>query len=170
MRCAAFEKRITATVAYDVLDDGFEVMTSVFPALVCKTIWTAFRHHSSGLINLLTGRIRKKSILADWALSQGMYITVTQTPYEFYKNLSQHSLTGLEDHLTQDVLLLAGEKDHYIPTNQYYRLKGNIHHARSLTCRLFTEAEGGGQHCQIGNHMLAVDTILKWLDQVYGTH
>lgn len=167
LRSAAFEKRITAAAAYDVMDNGFEVMTSVFPAPVCKLIRAAFRHGNGGFINRLTGLIRKKSILADWALSQGMYITGTKTAYEFYQNLAKHTLSGIEDNLTQDILLLAGEKDHYIPTNQYYRLKGRIRHARSLTFRLFTEAEGGGQHCQIGNHMLAVNTILDWLDQVY---
>lgn len=170
LRCAAFDKRITAAAAYDVMDNGFELMTNVFPALICKIIRMAFRHHNGALINRLMGRIRKKSILADWALSQGTYITGTKTAYEFYENLSKHSLAGIEDNLTQDILLLAGEKDHYIPTNQYYRLEEGIHHAHSLTCRLFTEKEGGSQHCQIGNHMLAVDTILVWLDQVYGAH
>ncbi|WP_457942492.1 alpha/beta fold hydrolase [Caproiciproducens sp. LBM24188] len=170
LRSSAFEKRITAAVAYDVMDNGFEVMTNVFPALVCKLIRTAFRHHNSRLINRLTDIIRRKSILADWALSQGMYITGTKTAYEFYQNIFQHKLSGIEDNLTQDILLLGGEKDHYIPTDQYYRLKENIRHARSLTCRLFTEAEGGEQHCQIGNHMLALDTILDWLDQIYGVN
>lgn len=166
LRSAAFEKRITAVVAYDVMGNGFEVMTNVFPAPVCKLIRTAFRHQNGRLINRLTGLIRKRSILADWALSQGMYITGTKTAYEFYQNLSRHTLAGLEDSLTQDILLLAGETDHYVPMGQYYCLKENIRHSRSLTCRLFTEAEGGEQHCQIGNHMLAVDTILNWLDQI----
>lgn len=168
LRSAAFDKRITAAVAYDVMDNGLEVMTHVFPALICKLIRAAFRHRNGSFINRLTDLIRKKSILADWALSQGMYITGTKTAYELYQNLAKHTLSGVEDKLTQEILLLAGEKDHYIPTGQYYRLKRNIPHARSLIGRLFTEAEGGGQHCQIGNHMLAVNTILNWLDQVYG--
>lgn len=165
LRSAAFDKRITAAAAYDVMDNGFEVMTNVFPKPICAMIQAAFRHRNAGFINRLTGLIRKKSILADWALSQGMYITGTKTAYEFYRNLSRHTLSGIEDLLTQDILLLAGESDHYIPACQYERLKGAIRHARSLTCRLFTKAEGGEQHCQVGNHMLAVNTILSWLDQ-----
>lgn len=168
LRCAAFEPRITAAVAYDVMDNGLEVMTSVFPKPVCRLIQWALRHGNRKLVNGLTSRIRKRSILADWALSQGMAITGTKTAFSFYEALSRHTLSSIEDRLTQDILLLAGEKDHYIPVNQYFRLKENLHHTRSLTCRLFTEAEGGEQHCQIGNHMLAVNTILDWLDQVYG--
>jgi hypothetical protein len=63
------------------------------------------------------------------------------------------------------VLLLAGERDHYIPRNQFYRLKRSLPNTRCLTSRLFTEAEGGEQHCQIGNIPLAVNTILDWLDK-----
>ncbi|WP_195984445.1 alpha/beta hydrolase [Clostridium sp. D33t1_170424_F3] len=165
LRSAAYEKRISAVVAYDVMDNGLEVMTNVFPALVCQIIRLAYRNKWKRLLNGLAGMIAKKSVLADWALSQGMYITGTETPFEFYQNLSHHNLLGVTDLITQDVLLLAGEKDHYIPSNQFYRLKGSIHNAKSLTCRSFTTAEGGEQHCQIGNHMLAVHTIINWLNQ-----
>lgn len=62
------------------------------------------------------------------------------------------------------MLLLAGEKDHYIPICQFERCKKNIINAKSLTARCFTIEEGGEQHCQIGNHELAIDTMLKWIN------
>ena len=76
-------------------------------------------------------------------------------------------MDGITGHYTQDILLLAGEKDHYIPLSQFWRLKEKVHSDKSVTSRLFTEAEGGEQHCQIGNHMLAMNTILDWLDDVF---
>jgi len=66
--------------------------------------------------------------------------------------------------VNQDVLLLAGEADHYVPVAQFHRQRDALVHARSLSCRLFTAAEGGEQHCQVGNHRLAVDEIVRWLD------
>lgn len=167
LRNAAFEKRITSVVAYDVMDNGFEVMTNVFPRVLCKIIRLAYRHKNEKLINAFVARLRKRSVLADWALSQGMYITGTKTPYGFYQELSKHMLQGVSENITQDVLLLAGEKDHYIPLDQFCRLKENLPSAKSLTCRLFTEAEGGGQHCQVGNHLLAVNTIIDWLNKYF---
>lgn len=167
LRSAAYEKRISAVVAYDVMDNGLEVMTNVFPSLICKMIRLAYHCEWKRLINGLTAIIARKSVLADWALSQGMYITGTGSPFEFYQNLSYHNLAGVTDLITQDVLLLAGEKDHYIPLNQFYRLKNSIHNANSLSYRLFTTAEGGEQHCQVGNHMLAVNTIIDWLKQKF---
>lgn len=166
LRCAAFDKRITAAVAYDVMDDGLEVMTNIFPKPIRKLLRFAYIHHWAGLINAITTRIRKKSILADWALSQGMHITGTETTFDFYETLSKHTLKTMTNPFTQDILLLAGECDHYIPIQQFHRLKKGIHSNRSVTCRLFTESEGGEQHCQIGNHMLAVDLIMDWLDSL----
>lgn len=165
LRSAAFEKRIKAAVAYDVMDDGLEVMTNIFPPLIGRIVRFAFCHRQKKLVNGLVERLQKRSILADWALTQGMYITGTATPCDFYESLSQHNLNGAAERITQDVLLLAGEKDHYIPAGQFYRTQRNLKNAKSLTCRLFTEDEGGEQHCQIGNHMLAVNFITGWLDQ-----
>lgn len=167
LRSAAFDKRIAAAAAYDVMDDGLEVMTHIFPAPICKFLRLAYRRQWKSAINLITDQLRKKSILADWALSQGMYITGTKTAYAFYQALSKHTLKNVADQLTQDILLLAGESDHYIPTGQFYRLKGRIRRARSLTDHLFTKAEGGEQHCQIGNHSAAVNVVLNWLDDVF---
>lgn len=166
LRCAAFDKRIVAAAAYDVMDDGLEVMTNIFPMPICQLLRLAYDHHWAGLIKTITNHIRKKSILADWALSQGMHITGTKTVFAFYENLSKHTLRNITKPFTQDILLLAGESDHYIPIRQFHRLKKRIHSNRTITCRLFTRSEGGEQHCQIGNHMLAVDTIVNWLDSL----
>lgn len=168
LRSAAFEKRIKAVIAYDVMDNGFEVMTHIFPSILCKIIRAAYFIKSAEIINRLVGKIQKKSILADWAISQGMYITGTPTPYAFYESISHHTLRGITAQITQDVLLLAGEKDHYIPSRQFYRLKKNLPNAHTLTCRMFTEKEGGEQHCQIGNHLIAVNYIINWLNQYFG--
>lgn len=167
LRSAAFETRIKAAVAYDVMDDGFEVMTHIFPFPICQAVRFAYHHQCEKAVNGMVDRMRKKSILADWAFSQGTYITGTATPYAFYENISKHTLHGVTHRITQDVLLLAGEKDHYIPSQQFYRLKKNLPHAHSLTCRLFKESEGGEQHCQIGNHFIAVHYMISWLDTHY---
>ncbi|NNU78458.1 alpha/beta hydrolase family protein [Clostridium estertheticum] len=166
LRSAAFEKRITAVVAYDVMYNGFEVMTNIFPSFIKKVVRWLYHNDRKSMLNLLIKLLRRKSIMADWALSQGMYITGTHDSYNFYKELSKHTLKNICNKIDQDVLLLAGEKDHYIPVEQYDQLRVQIHNDRSLTCRLFTNAEGGEQHCQIGNHMLAINEIIKWLDQV----
>lgn len=36
-----------------------------------------------------------------------------------------------------------------------------------MPARLFTAAEGGEQHCQVGAHQLAVEAIIRWLDGLF---
>ena len=164
MRAAAFEKRISAVVAYDVADDGLEIMTNVFPPILRRLIRWVFAHKQEKLVNHLVRFAIHKSVLADWALSQGQYITHTKSPYRFYQEVQKHTLRGVCDRITQDCLLLAGEKDHYIPIDQFERLQSSLPNARSVKKCVFTQAEGGEQHCQIGNHQLALNEITQWLE------
>ena len=65
LRSAAFEKRIRHVVAYDAMDDGLEVMTHIFPGLICRYVRKLIKSgNETKLIKVLT-RIAKKSLLAD---------------------------------------------------------------------------------------------------------
>ena len=166
LESAANEPRISKVAAYDVLDDGLEVMTNVYPSPVKNVIRALIKGKHAKAVNFLCSRIGNKSVIADWMLSQGMYITGSHTPYEMYQRLTKHNLKDKLQNIKQDVLLLAGEKDHYVPGGQFERCKDGIRNAKSLTTRMFLESEGGHQHCQIGNHTIATDYIMKWLDSL----
>ncbi|RFZ78618.1 alpha/beta fold hydrolase [Lacrimispora amygdalina] len=167
VRAAAFEPRIKAVAAFDVLENGFLCMTNIFPSVLKYMVRYLVLHRKKRTANLILRFLRKKSLIADWAMMQGMYITGTKTPYDFYRELLKHSLPqDVCDKLTCHVLLLAGKKDHYIPNDQFYRLSDKIKHAKSLSTRMFTKAEGGEQHCQTGNYQLAVDEILDWMNHI----
>jgi dipeptidyl aminopeptidase/acylaminoacyl peptidase len=95
-----------------------------------------------------------------------MYITGSSTPYEMYLKLEKHNLRDQLQNIKQDVLLLAGEKDHYVPRDQFERCRNEITNAHSITARMFLESEGGHQHCQIGNHTIATRYIMDWIDSI----
>lgn len=164
LRAAAYEKRISKVVAYDVLYDGFDCMTNPLPKGVKLLVQCLFRIKAKGMINSIIGSLMKKKIIIHWAVSHGQYITGTQTPYDFYRHLMQHTLKDIMPNIRCDVLLLAGEHDHYIPSHHYAILMQGLTQAKSLSGKLFTEAEGGAEHCQIGNHALATDYIMNWLE------
>lgn len=84
----------------------------------------------------------------------------------FYRQIQKHNLRGVSDKITQDCLLLAGQKDHYIPRAQFERLRVSLPHARTVTLRMFTQPEGGEQHCRIGNHKVAMREIIQWLKRM----
>jgi len=164
LRAAAKDKRIKRVVAYDVLYDGLDVQFSILnkkAKLVMKTLYTM---KCSVIINRLIRGAMNKSHLSRWAIEHGMYITGTLSPYSFYKSIEKHTLKNITKEIDQDVLLLAGEMDHYIPVQHFEILNRELIHA-NVTSRLFTKEENGEQHCQVGNYELAIDTIIDWLNK-----
>ena len=94
-----------------------------------------------------------------------MFITNSSTPAEWNSILERYSVSDIAHRIRQDVLLLAGEKDHMIPLKEYHKNMASLTNARSLTGQVFTEAEHAQNHCQIGNLGLALDVILQWVEE-----
>lgn len=71
LRSAAFDQRIQRVVAYDVLDDGLSVITNVFPLFIRQLVRFDVFHNRKEHLNRLCQKIAKKSLLADWMMTQG---------------------------------------------------------------------------------------------------
>ena len=114
LRSAAFEKRISKAVAFDVLYDGFDCMTNPFPKTLKAFLRFLFYIKAKNIINTIIGFAMKKKLIVNWAVSHGQYITGTNSPHDFYVHLKNHTLRGIMEKIECDILLLAGEHDHYI--------------------------------------------------------
>src|SRR6202034_4547533 len=82
------------------------------------------------------------------------------------KHYQRYEAASISSHLTQDVLLMAGAEDHYVPVHQLPDQIATLTHVRSLTARLFTRAEQAQNHCQTGNMGLAFYVILDWMESL----
>lgn len=166
LRAAAYTKRITHAVCFDVLYDGLDVQMQLMKEPIRSLFRLLYKARAKQVINFLVEKKMKKDQLANWGISHGMYITGTNSPYEFYQAIEKHTLKGLLGRIDQQVLLLAGEEDHYVPTWHFAEVKKQLSQAR-VTARLFTKEEKGEQHCRVGNYSLAIDYILNWLQSNY---
>jgi len=162
LRAAAYEKRITHVVCFDVCYDGLDVQFHLIKQPLRLMFKVLFYLKLKRIINKLVYRKMRKDPLAQWGISHGMYITATTSPYDFYKAIEKHTLKNILTHINQHVLLLYGEKDHYIPRWHFDHLQDNLPFA-NVTARLFTVEEGGEQHCRVGNYTLATQYIKNWL-------
>lgn len=166
LKAAVFDKRITHVISYGGCYDGLDVQLSFLKKPV-KLLFKGLLHFKfKRIINKLVSSKMKKDNLANWAISHGMYITGATTPYEFYRLIEKHTLKDQLHKIHQKVLLLAGENDHYIPGWQHAYSVKHLSSA-DVTGRMFSEVEGGEQHCQVGNYDLAIGTIIKWLKEKY---
>jgi fermentation-respiration switch protein FrsA (DUF1100 family) len=66
--------------------------------------------------------------------------------------------------VTQEVLILTGRKDHFIPFKMHRMQVEALTNARSVTARVFTKETQAHNHCQNGNFRLALETMVQWLD------
>ena len=166
MRAAAFEPRISRFIAFDVLDDFFECVSSRRGAMLSWFARFALAAGMDSSLDRLFGALMHRDRLADWGVKQGMHVMGVRSPSAFLRETRRYRTESISKRVKQDVLLLAGEDDHFVPGHQLNRQARALTSARSVTTRLFTAREGAAAHCQVGNMPLVRKTMLDWLSRV----
>jgi pimeloyl-ACP methyl ester carboxylesterase len=145
-RAAAFEHRIDGVVAYDVCFDLYEAAARTFGAV-----------KQNPLILKNPG--------ASWAYHNALWTMGTTGVNQTLEAFSHYKLASIADRIRQDVLILAGTEDHFIPFHQVADFERSLVNARSVTTRIFDRASGGGEHRQCGNTSLVHAAVFDWLPQ-----
>ena len=158
-RVAAFDSRFDGVVAFDVLFDMGEAAWRYVPPLV---VWLA----AHGMVALVEAIVRIKAATNPdlrWALANGQWVMGTRTPMDTLRAFDNYTLEGIASRITADVLILAGEKDHFVPLSQVERMRTALTGARSVTVRIFDQASGGAEHCQEGAMTLWHQAFFEWM-------
>jgi len=103
--------------------------------------------------------------MASWVVDHLKYITKKAKPLdalEIYLLMNEENIHS--ELVKQDVLLLAGREDHFIPFKMQAMQIAALKNARSVTGKMFSKAENAQNHCQIGNVGLALDVMVRWLE------
>lgn len=164
LRAAAAEPRVERVVAYDVLTNLLDINLRQTNSLLSGLLKILLSLRAATIVNWMVARIARRSPVVRWGIQQGMHVTGTTSAFEFLQRTKQFQTADVSASIRQDVLLLAGSEDHYVPMEQWHRQIRMLKNARSITARLFTRAESAENHCQVGNYGLALKTIVHWLD------
>ena len=165
LRAAALEPRVARVVAYDVLTDFFDATLRQTGPLSRGLLKLLLGLRAAKVVNWMVGVVGRKSPVVDWGIRQGMHVTGTRSAFGFLQRTRQFQTADLSALIRQDVLLMAGSEDHYVPAEQWIDQIRMLTNARSITARLFTRVECAQSHCQVGNYGLALRTIVDWLDR-----
>ncbi len=163
IRAAAFEPRARRVIAYDILTNGLEVALRPLPPQAQKEILGWIDAGNEGAVDKFFADAMAKSLLLDWMVKLAIHNTGVKTTYEMLKHYQKYETASISSRLTQDVLLMAGAEDHYVPVHQLPDQIATLVHVRSLTARLFTRAEQAQNHCQVGNMGLAFRIMIDWM-------
>jgi alpha-beta hydrolase superfamily lysophospholipase len=156
-RAAAFDPRVDGVVAFDAWFDGYAIATRNVPPPV---LWL----HAHGYDQLLDsiGR-RNPDPGTKWAQDNGTWVFGVGGLSELLDAFKAYSIAPVAVRITQDVLLLAGTDDLFVPVGQLDQERNALTHAHSVTAILFDRDSGGSLHCQIAAPSLWQGVLFDWL-------
>ena len=161
-RAAAFEPRIKRVIASSISYDYMKLMN-----VVLQKMHIFFIKHMRNYSNkMILKSIKKEKGIQAWMSAQLMYITKKQMPmdaFDFWLQLNEKNLHS--ELVKQDVLILTGRNDHFISFKAHAMQVKALTNANSVTAEVFTKETHAHNHCQIGNIGLALDVMVKWIEE-----
>jgi len=166
IRAAAFEPRIQRVIADDVIYDFLATSLHQESSAARFVLNAGIDLDAAPVVNEALGSAARKSFVTEWGVQQGMHVMGAASPYEYLKLTKRYTAAEISKLVKQDVLLLAGSRDHFVPVEMLYKQIQALPNVRSLTARLFTEADHAQEHIQVGNIGLSLQVIVDWLDRI----
>lgn len=161
-RAAAFDKRIDGVVSYDEFFDGGAISSRHVP----KFAFWLKEHGYNGALGFLSRLTSDPGKV--WAQENGMWVFGVNDPLAVVDAFKAYTLAPVASRIDIDVLILAGEDDHFVPLDQVEEYKKSLVHARSVTSIVFDRASGGSEHCQLGAPSLWHAALFDWLSSKFG--
>ena len=165
-RAAAFDERIDGVVAFDVFFDFGAISSRSVPAI-------AFWFERHGLDVLVNTAVKIKAAFSPglkWALQNSMWVMGTRDLLDTAKAVRAYTLQGVAQHIKADVLIFAGEDDHFVPIEQVKQFATSLTQARSVTSVIYDRKSGGAEHCQLGAVTLWHAAFFDWLARKFPQH
>lgn len=163
-RAAAFEPRIKRVIASSVAYDYIKTMNIVF-----QKLHILFARYLKNMSNkMILNAIKKGSGMQAWQSFQMMSITKKEIPMDAFEEMVfKINEENLHSELVkQDVLILTGRNDHFIPFKAHKMQVRALINAKSVTAKVFLKETHANNHCQIGNTGLMLDSIVKWIEGI----
>ena len=142
-RAAAFEERFDGLIAFDTCFDFAEAAGSIAARAADPM---AMKNPDNA-----------------WAFHNARWTLGIRDLDEFRKAAAPYTLAPVAYRIRQDVLILCGAEDQFIPFHQTADFEKALVNARSVTTRIFDPPSGGANHCQAGNLSLLHATVFDWL-------
>ena len=159
-RAAAYDSRIDGVVAHNVCFDFQEAALRQVPGVVK---WLYGRGYL-GLVNTMMKAAMKFKPGVRWGVRNAKWTMGAKDPVDLLRIFNDYNLRDEAGLITCDVLITAGAKDHFFPVEQVAEFQKALTKARSVTTRVFTEEEGGAEHCQTGALNMFHETLFDWME------
>ena len=134
---------------------------------VPKVIFWLRDHGMTELVDTLINLKASQSPGMRWALDNAMWTLGKEHPLDAIDEFQKYSLAGVAQRIRADVLLLAGQEDHFVPFEQVKQMQEALTSARSVTTKIYDRESGGAEHCQLGAPTLWHADLFDWLSEKF---
>ena len=162
IRAAAYEPRVRRVVAFDVLADLHRVTLHSQPGPIAAALSILLAMRARPAIDMGANWTARNNLQLQWQQDQAMQAFGAASPARAIEAARVFNTRDISHLVTQDVLLMAGSEDHFIPIEQLCLQSRWLTSACSITSRVFTAAEQAQAHCQVGNLPLAIRVMSDW--------
>ena len=160
MRAAAYEPRIKHVIA-----SGHAVDYSRIPPAFARALMMFFIKHLRKYTADSFVKVSQKEGIQGWQTHQLSNITKRAPLEAFEYSLNLNADNQSCDRITQDVLYLSGQHDHFIPIKMHKKQVALLTNAKSLEEKIYTKRDQADNHCQIGNIELMLQDVWSWLEK-----
>jgi len=160
MRAAAFEPRIQRVVTSGGAYDYWKI-----PGPLARGLLKLFMHFEDFSTKTMRKKMEKDA-QHKWFAENAMYITKIDNPFWASMKMLDMNEDNLQpQRITQDVLVLSGRNDHFIPIKMHKLMMKGLPNARSIEGKIYTKETSAHNHCQIGNIPLLCKDIMVWIEK-----
>jgi len=163
-RAAAFEPRIDGVVSYDIGYDIHDAFVSGVPPILLRLQRMGF----GKLVDKLAAIGARWIPNLRWGLSNGRWTLGATGLLELLDAVVPYTLAGVAGRIRQDVLILAGAEDQFIPLGQVKKFQQALVNARSVTTKVYDRSTGGHEHSQLGAPTLWQADFFDWIEEKFG--
>jgi pimeloyl-ACP methyl ester carboxylesterase len=161
LRAAAFDKRITKVITSGGAVDYWKI-----PNPISRSMLKFFIKRRKFTTKALVKKM-KKDEYHNWYVSNSIFITKIDDPLDAMMTIFKMKKENAQpEKITQDVLILTGQKDHFIPIKLHKILIKSLVNAKSVKGIIYTKETSAHNHCQIGNIPLLCKDVLEWLGEI----
>ena len=159
-RAASGEHRLAACIADSGFYDLFDSVLSRIPAPLRAQIPDGNATAVRMVESIIDSRLKKPT--EGWALRRGLYVNGVETMIGYIRQAKDYTLKGHAGQITCPTLICHAEGDDIAA--QAPELFDALTCPKQLI--FFTEAEGAGQHCEVGARQLYLARSFGWLDEI----
>ncbi|MCC7666761.1 alpha/beta fold hydrolase [Liquorilactobacillus satsumensis] len=163
MRAAAFDKRITKIAAFDIFYSFMDALRLRLPYQTMTKIEQMLKKNEREKLNALFQKMMSVNLDLNWKINKGIENTGVRDPFTLLKEFQKYNVKSILPFINQDVLLLVGEDDQYVPSTRLPEIEEGLINAGKVKTVIFTKETGGEQHCQAGHRELGFNAIKEFL-------